>query len=270
MFKNEFRAPRRGGGGSAVKRLSRGSDDDDDVLLPSYGSISPAAAFLSEKELKYYDTWIDFQAPGTASTCADSNMTDIAGSGKVICNPGQGDGVSSRNGNRILVKSLHIKGSVRLAAIDDGSLIPQPRRIFIAVVRDGATNGGATTGFNVWVNPSGAQHQLMNLHRNLNFASRYSVLRQCTIDMTPTDFEVLTITVPDQTATTGRLECFEFFIPLDDVVVFQSNANDISAVQNISYWVHALEYPFGAGVGVITPGMEINYNARIRFISAPD
>jgi len=269
-MKVDYGAYGRGSGRRHAKRVLSGSDDDDDVLLPHNGSFSVAGAFFPEKELKYYDTWIDFQAPGTASTCADSNMTDIAGAGKTICNPGQGDSPSGRNGNKILVKSLHIKGSVRLSSIDDGSLIPQPRRIFIAVVRDGQTNGIATTGFNVWVNPSGAQHQLMNLHRNLNFSDRYAVLRQCQIDMTPTDFEVLTITVPDQTASVGRLACFEFFIPLDDVVVFKSDTNSIADVVNTSYWVHAIEYPFGGAVGVISPGMEINYNARVRFISAPD
>jgi len=253
--------------GYPAKRVLSGSSDDDAVLLPFNRPVSPVSAFLSQKELKYYDTFVDFTSPGTSASFADSNITASAGASKVIFNPGQGDSPTSRDGNRILVKSLHIKGSVRLGAIDDGTLIPQPRRIFIAIVRDCITNGASSTGFDVWVNPSGAQHQLMNVHRNLLFGPRYAILRQCQIDMTPTDFEVLTITVPDQTATTGRLECFDFFIPLDDLVVFKANAGVIADVDNISYWVHAFEYPFGAGAGIICPLMEINYSSRVRFIS---
>jgi len=260
---------RRGGSrGSNAKRLLSCSDDDDDVLLPHNGQVSVAGAFLSQAELKYYDTWVDFQAPGGSAVFSDSNMTAIAGSGKVICNPGQGDGVSARNGNRILVKSLHVKGSVRVEAKDDGTLILQPRRVHVAVVRDSQTAGASHTGFPVWVNPSGSTQQLMNVHRNLNFGDRFAVLRQTQLDMTPSTFEVLDIAVPDQTATSGRLECFEFFIPLDDIVVFKSNAADISAVENISYWLHAFQYPFGGAPGVITPGMEINYSARVRYFSA--
>jgi len=257
------------GRGYPSKRLLSGSFDDDPVLLPFNRPVSPASAFLSQKELKYYDTFADFTAPGESASFSDSNITANSGASKVIFNPGQGDSPSGRNGNRALVKSLHIKGSVRLGAIDDGTYIPQPRRIFIAIVRDCITNGASSTGFNIWVNPSGAQHQLMNVHRNLSFGPRYAVLRQCQFDMTPTDFEVLTITVPDQTASPGRLECFDFFIPLDDLVVFKGNAGTIADVDNISYWVHAFEYPYGKAVGVIHPGMEINYNARVRYISTP-
>lgn len=269
MNRGDYGAHGRGSRGGAVKRVSRDSSDDVALLLPGYRPVSPAGAFLSQAELKYYDTFVDFQAPGSSASYTDSNMTAVAGASKVICLPSPNDTASGRSNNKVLVKSLHVRGSVRLGAIDDGTLIPQPRRICIAIVRDEFTNGASSTGASVWVNPSGAQHQIMNAHRNLDFFTRFAVLKQFQIDMTPTDFEVLTIASPDQTASPGRLETFDCFIPLDDVVVFKGNAGTVADVSNISYWVHAFEYPFGSAVGVICPLMEINYTSRIRFFSVP-
>jgi len=264
-----FRGSARARG--AVKLMRSSADDDDDaMLLPSYGSFPFVGTFPPPfSELKFYDTFVGFSAPSSSAALSGGNITGNAGASKVICNPGQGFGNSSREGNCIIAKSLHVKFTLRLTAVDNGTLIPQPRAVFIAIVEDRQSNGAACDGTDVWVNGSGSNQQLMNLHRNPFRGERFVVHRQDIVDMSPKFYQVLDILTPDQTSSAGRIKCLEYFIPLDHKINFKGNAGTIADVDDCSFWVYAFQYDPSAGAGISEPGVELNYTSRVRFLSRP-
>jgi len=258
-------------GQRALKRVSRDSDDDADVLLPVNNPVPFIGAF-PPKELKYYDTWCDPLFINGETTLTNGNRTAAASgvNNRVIFNPSQGDSPSSRHGTRCIIKSLHIKFSIHLYAIDNGTYIPAARAVFIAIVHDRLTNGAACTASDIWINPGGSEQLLLSMHRNPFHGDRFTILRQCIVPMTVKNFQVLDIITPDQTASSGRVKHFEYFIPLDLMVNFKAlaGAPGILDVIDHSFWVYAYDFPDGSTpITEFAPAMSIAYNARCRFIT---
>jgi len=258
-------------GSVAVKRVRGTSSDYDDVLLPYNGKVAAARAFLTAPELKFFDTYLLATDVGQAANLSDGMVSNFVGpvANGPLFNPGLGDNLNARNDRRVLVRSWHVKLSLQLLPIDNGTKIPQGITVFVALIVDKKTNGAQCTPADVFVNQSGDQNLLMCLQRNPFRGDRFEVLRSERVDMTPNDFDVLDIAVPDQTATTGRWEHLEFFIPLDDEVNFLNNNSTITAISDRSYHIYAVRTPHNAVLAEIYPPVRCVFTSRFRFIESP-
>lgn len=265
-----------GSGGSVraarfIKRVRSDSDDNDDVLLPFNGKVAAARAFLSAPELKYFDTYLLATDVGESATLSDGMVSNFAGpiANTPLFNPGLGDAPNARNDRRVLVRSWHVKLSLQLLPIDNGTKIPQGITVFVALIQDKQTNSAVCAASDVFVNQSGDQNLLMCLQRNPFRGARFDVLRSERVDMTPNDFDVLSIAAPDQTATSGRWEHLEFFIPLDVPVNFKNNGSTHDAIIDNSWHIYAVRTPHNDILAEIHPPVRCVFTSRFRFIEAP-
>jgi len=259
------------GATSFVKRVRSDSDDYDDVLLPFNGKVAAARSFLSAPELKVYDTYLLATDVGEAANLSDGMVSIYNGpiANGPLFNPGIGDNTNARNDRRVLVKSWHVKLSLQLLPIDNGTKIPQGITVFVALIHDKLTNGSQCTPADVFVNQSGDQNLLMCLQRNPFRGSRFEVLRSERVDMTPKDFDVLDIAVPDQTATSGRWEHLEFFIPIDVAVNWKGNSSTISDVVDHSFHIYAVRTPHNDVLAEIHPPVRCVFTSRFRYLESP-
>jgi len=255
----------------AVKRVRRSSDDRDDVLLPFDGKVAAARAFLAAPELKFFDTFLLATDVGESASLLDGMVSQFAGpiANTPLFNPGLGDNLNARNDRRVLVRSWHVKLSLQLLPIDNGTKIPQGITVFVALIQDKQTNSQLCSPSDVFVNQSGDQNLLMCLQRNPFRGARFEVLRSERVDMTPKDFDVLDIAVPDQTATSGRWEHLEFFIPLDCEVNFKNNGSTHDAIIDNSWHIYAVRTPHNDVLAEIHPPVRCVFTSRFRFIESP-
>lgn len=259
------------GSSRAGKYLRSGSDDCDDVLLPVNGKVAAARAFLAAPELKIYDTYLLATDVGEAADLSDGMVSIYNGpiANGPLFNPGLGDNTNARNDRCVLLRSWHVKLSLQLLPIDNGTKIPQGITVFVALIHDKATNGSQCTAADVFVNGSADQNLLMCLQRNPFRGSRFEVLRSERVDMTPKDFDVLDVALPDQTATSGRWEHLEFFIPLDLAVNWKGNSSTISDVVDHSFHIYAVRTPHNDVLAEIHPPVRCVFTSRFRFIESP-
>lgn len=259
----------RGGASRDVrKRQRRDPSDDDAVLLPFNGKVAAARAFLAAPELKFYDTYLLTTDCGEAANLSDGMVSIYNGpiANGPLFNPGQGDGLNARNDRAVLVRSWHVKLSLQVLPIDNGSRIPQGISVFVALIQDKQTNGVQCTAADVFVNASGSQNLLMCLQRNPFRGARFEVIRSEIVDCTPNDFEVLDILTPDQTANMGVWKHLEFFMPLDCVVNFKGNGGTITDIVDNSWHIYAVRTPHN-GTGVENyPPVRCVFTSRFRFI----
>jgi len=255
-------------GNVAVKRLRRASNDDDDVLLPYNGKVAAARAFLAAPELKFFDCYLLATDCGEAANLSDGIRSIYCGpiANGPLFNPGLGDGLNARNDRRVLVRSWHVKGSLQVLPIDNGTKIPEGISVFIALVQDKQTNGAQCSAADVYINASGSQNLLMCLQRNPLRGSRFDVIRSEIVDMKPIDFEVLDILTPDQTASVGQWAHFEFFMPLDCEVNFMGNAGTIADIVDNSWHVIAFRTPHNAVLAEKYAPVRIVFTSRFRYI----
>lgn len=250
--------------------MRRASDDDDDVLLPFNNQITAARAFLSAPQLKFCDTYLLSTDCGIAADLSDGLVSQYSGptAGRPLFCPIRGDAYDRRDGKSVIVKSWHVKVSLQVLPIDNGTKIPEGITVFLALIHDKQTNGSLCSPSNIFVNPSGSQNLLMCLQRNPLFGDRFDVLRSERVDMTPQDFEVLDILTPDQTASLGRWEHVEYFIPLDIRVNFLENSGQIQDILDSSFHVYAVRTPHNAVLAENYAPCRIVFTSRFRFVNA--
>jgi len=259
------------GSARARKHLRSDSDDYDDVLLPFNGKVSAARAFLSAPELKFCDTYLLATDCGEAANLSDGLISQYSGptSGRPLFLPVRGDAYDHRTGTIVHVRSWHLKLSLQVLPIDNGTRIPQGISVFVALIHDSQTNGALCSAANVFSNASGDQNLLMCLQRNPLFGKRFDVIRSEIVDMTPNMFEVLDILTPDQTASMGVWKHLEFFMPLDLVVNFAENSGQIQDVIDHSFHVYAVRTPHNGSGAENYPPVRAVFTSRFRFTDAP-
>jgi len=261
----------RVGSTRARKFVRSSSDDHDDVLLPLNGKVAAARAFLAAPELKFCDTYLLATDCGEAANLSDGLVSQYSGptSGRPLFLPVRGDAYDRRTGTAVHVRSWHLKLSLQVLPIDNGTRIPQGISVFVALIHDKQTNGALCSAADIFSNASGDQNLLMCLQRNPLFGKRFEVLRSEIVDVTPNVFEVLDILTPDQTASMGVWKHLEFFIPLDFVVNFAENSGQIQDIVDHSFHVYAVRTPHNGSGAENYPPVRAVFSSRFRFTDAP-
>jgi len=216
------------------------------------------AGFLG-LEKKFFDTAVAAVALNAASDASAGEFDPTALPGAVAClsAPAQGDGEQNRDGKRIVIKSLQIKGQCAIPAQEGIADPPYPCKVFIAVVQDMQTNGAQLNSEDVFKNQMNTSAGAADPLRNLLFASRFRVLKSGTYDLTPNNNGHL---AANDFYHGGSLVDFEWFIPLEMPVNFNSGTTAVIA-NVIDNSIHVIAY---ASSTFNTP--TIQYNARIRFM----
>lgn len=209
------------------------------------------AGFLGV-ERKFYDTSLSATLIVAPTDAAGAELDPSSTS--MISTPAQGDGEQNRDGKRILIDQVQIKGTVAFTALADQTAGPTDKIVFIALVLDTQSNGAQMNSEDCFKNTNAAALTATAPMRNLLFGNRFRVLKTWILqsDYKPaydgTNIEVGGNHVP-----------FEGLVPFPAGLPVNFNAGTTASIANvIDNSIHVIAYGTGSAA-------TLSYNARIRF-----
>jgi len=212
------------------------------------------AGFLA-METKFYDTAIVNTAIAAATDATGGEYPPTLPAGvNCVSTPAQGDGPDNRDGKRIIIKNLSIKGHIIRNATEDAAAPPTLEKVYLAVVLDTQTNGAQTQSELVFKNLAAVAAGNTAPLRNLLYGSRFKILKADVFDLDQT-----TSAEGDNLHSAPGKSCqFDWYVDLKDLPVnFTAGTTaDIANVVDNSITVMAFS---STGSPVLT------YNCRIRF-----
>jgi len=205
-------------------------------------------------EKKFFDTFL--------ATTVIHNPTDATGgeldpaTANCLNGISQGDGESNRDGKNYVIKSLHFLGRVVTNSQPNKTLGWIPPSCFIAIVLDTQTNGAQLNSEDVYLNPAASSANNSCLQRNLQYSSRFRVLKTFKIDFNNPSVSY------DGTNIEGLGQSQSIEAHLDNLnikVGCSATTGTVAAITDNSLHV----------VGFSTNGTEtvnLTYTSRIRFM----
>lgn len=210
-------------------------------------------------EVKYFDQ----SYPATliaAPATPDNTMLAVPAATNSLNCPSQGDGPTNRDGRKIRMRSIYIKGTLYRNAyedqIDPGSSI----MAYVACVLDRQCNGAAISPSQVFYNPSASATNNCALLRQLEYSDRYRILRDQIFNF---DAKTITSQGANLYSSTGLLRHFEWYIPCNILVEFNQlvpTASTVSSMVN-----NAVSVCAAATAATGLASIYLTYNARVRF-----
>lgn len=205
------------------------------------------AGFLG-LENKFYDTGIENTALVATTSGAMMDPTPT-----VLCLNAvpQGDGESNRDGRKIVINSIRVKGSVSGTTRAALGAMPAGLSYRLILVQDTQTNGAQCSSAQVLQdNTLGEDWQSF---KNLEYEKRFKILRDIT------DVVNVTATIPDGT-NTGSVgygtKNFDIYLKCDIPVIFTGTTEAIANVVDNSLHVIAIGQ---------SANMNMSYQSRIRY-----
>lgn len=209
---------------------------------------------LSDVELKYIDHYRVHTVPYTA----DAAGADEADPATALClnAVGTGTGANTRDGRKIVMKSVYVEGICSMPISATGADYPQV--VTIALVLDRQTNSAQCQSELVWQNdvavsgPTASFRPLVR--RNLEYVDRFHVLWKKTYVFRQPNFAV-------DTAGTGYTNGgdqikFKIYRKLDIPVIFKDTGSTVSSIVDNSLHLHVFS---DDNVGLV-------YSSRVRFV----
>jgi len=205
-------------------------------------------------EKKFLDTSLGDTAIAVAAALTGGEYDPSAGCTGCLSCPAQGDTEQSRDGKRIVIDSLILKGFVRNAGTASDAVDLAGIKVFLAVVLDTQTNGAQLNSEDVFKNTANIDLTNCDPMKNLLFGSRFRILKSQTFDLEP-----IGVAPAGSIAHNGLRRDFDWYIPFKGGLAVNLNAGTTANVTNVidnSLHVVAFSTLTGALIG---------YNARIRF-----
>lgn len=229
-----------------------------DAITTSRGRRnSRAIDALLETDSKYFDTY----ANGTSAASTDASGAEVDPATVLCLNAmAQGDTDVTREGNKIVVTGVSIRGQVVSAGGQDQADAVGSTFTRIFLVQDKQTTGGsAATGTqlnseDVFTNPGGQALSAADVFRNRNHSTRYKVLSSIVVQMPP---------IPVGTDGTNTVSYGNHNVPFEIYwkgkipVKFQSNNGTIADIVDNS--LHVLAYSSQLASSV-------SYVSRVEFL----
>jgi len=205
-------------------------------------------------EKKFFDT---FLATTVIASGADGSGGELDPATNNCLNAVvQGDGESNRDGKNYIIKSLHFLGRVVTNSQTNKTVGWVPPSCFIAIVLDTQTNGAQLNSEDVYINPAGSIANSTCMQRNLQYSSRFRVLKTFKLDFNTPSFGY------DGTnmESCGQSQSIEAHLDnLNIKVSCSATTGPIAAITDNS--LHVIGYSTNA-----TETVNLTYTSRIRFM----
>lgn len=207
-------------------------------------------------EHKFLETALVGQALVAPADAAGGEMDPSATS--MMSTPAQGDGEEQRDGKRIIIDSLDFRFRVNQPPLEIQAGPPVAVKVFVAIVLDTQSNGAQMNSEDCFKNDSGDATLATCPMRNLLFGSRFRVLRQTVVDVTPT---TLSHVAADQFSFNGKSAVRFWHIRFKDGLPVNFNGGTTASIANVvDNSLHCIAY---SSTTQYAP--TLSYNARIRF-----
>ncbi len=209
-------------------------------------------------ELKFLDTSLTNNAisQSTDATGGENNPTTTV----MMTTPAVGDGEEDRDGKHIIIKSIHIMGSIHSPLQANLTVPSEPSTGMVALVHDTNTQGLEINSEDVFKNIGAEGTHNSLLHRNLLFGKRFKVLRLFRWYMPLGAGNVHDGTNIEQF---GQKRRFEWWIPRLNMIV-NFNAGTTNVIANVID--NSLQIIAFNSVNSGQPTAQVSYTARIRFV----
>lgn len=221
-------------------------------------------------ELKYQDMWVAYTniaAPVTPNDTIRFNPSTNQGTPAAPVNVAigcmnavcQGDGPWNRDGKKIRLRSLYIKGSIYRPSVGASGANLEPFTVYCACVLDKQPNGAEISPAQVWVNPGGQIASNACYLRHLEYNDRYRILKD------------QVFTLPSQQVANGAnystgstVRHFEWFIPLNFDTLFNTTTPTSATIASIV--TNAIGFCAVASQNSAGNQVALVYTARLRFV----
>lgn len=175
-----------------------------------------------------------------------------------LSSPPQGDGASSRDGKRIVIDSVYVKGLVKRAQLEDQTNPPPPEKVYVALVLDTQTNGAQLNSEDVFLNTAvNADTNICPL-RNLTNSERFRIIDTALIDL---DVSALSVEADNAFSWAGVAKEFTFYHKFKDgglPVNFVATSSSGTVGATVDNSLHIIAFSISAAATIC-------YNSRIRF-----
>jgi len=206
-------------------------------------------------EKKFLDTAKALTTVAASTTLTGGEYDPSTGCTGCLSCPAQGDTEQSRDGKRIVIDSLILKGYVELPSIDVLADPAAASKVFVAVILDTQTNGAQLDSEAVFKSLGNAVGLNVQPVKNLLYGNRFRILKSQLYDLTPTGQTGTTATYGHN----GVRRDFDWYIPFKGGLPVNMNAGTTADVANvIDNSIHVVAFATEATMGIA-------YNARIRF-----
>lgn len=207
-------------------------------------------------ETKFYDTALANTALVAPTDCSGGEFDPSATS--MISTPAVGDSEQNRDGKRIVIKSVYIKGLITVPAFEAQVAPSAGSRAFVALVLDTQSNAAQMNSEDCFKNTGAVAYLGTSIMRNLLFGTRFRVLKEKTFSLDP---QTQATSALNDFSWNGLTRNWEWFVDLKDLPV-NFNAGTTASIANvIDNSLHIIAF---ATSNAGTP--TIAYNARIRFV----
>ncbi len=206
-------------------------------------------------ELKFFDSFVASRSLSSSALATFGEQDPTLGD--CLNAIGEGSGQSERDGRKALLKSVDIEGVITAPGNADAGDQASQASFFVALVLDTQTNGAQLSSENVFANLSAVQLAGAAPHRNMEFLSRYKVMK------------VVKMRAPSSTAftdgtNTGTIAGYQlpFSIKMALNLPVNFNSADGGGIQDINdNSLHVIAWTSST---TLTPLM--TYGCRVRFL----
>lgn len=210
-------------------------------------------------EVKYLDMALVNYSP-TSPTDGSGAEADPTGTGCTGClsAPAQGDTASSRDGFKIVAKSIQVEGVLSAAAQTDQTVADRSSSWYIALVLDTQTNGAQLNSEDVFVNVTGVGLASIAPLRNMSYTERFKVLKVKRLRAPPLAISYDGTNLEQQ----GFAIPFKMFVNLGALPIkFTAGSTTANVSGVVDNSIHLIVYASDTALNPL-----INYNARLRFV----
>lgn len=178
--------------------------------------------------------------------------------GKLCLNAiAQGDGENERDGRQVVMKYVHIQGSIDVIPQSNASAYGDLGPIYLAVVLDKQTNAAQCNSEDVFIATGVAGGDICKPFRNLQYVKRFQILKSIVIQP---PFNNGSWRTDNNTLINGGMRYhFELHVPLNNIKVNYSN-NTAVVASIVDNSIHVM----AARAGNET--INLQYISRLRFV----
>lgn len=205
-------------------------------------------------EKKFFDTSKVAAVTATTTTGAMHDPATV----NCLNAMSEGSGESNREGRKISMHSLHLKGNVEITPQVNQTALDGACEVLIAVVCDKQTNAAQLTSQLVYTNPSGSSVLNADLFRNLEYIDRFKVLKvfRCSFESPQAAYDGTNI------ETGGSSRPFSMNIDLKGMkTLFKGDSTPSTVADIVDNSLHVLAFKSSNQYTV-----NCYYNARLRFV----
>jgi len=205
-------------------------------------------------ETKFYDTALAATPVATSADMTGGEYDPSATS--MISTPAQGDGEQNRDGKKIVVKNVQLKGTLSRVASEDAVDPPAPEKVFVALVLDTQSNAAQMNSEDCFKNLANTPIASVTPMRNLLYNNRFRILKSDIFDL---DAKTLGVEGNNLHSAAGLSCTFDWYVDLKSLPIL-FNAGTTSSIANVvDNSIHVIAFSV-SGAATLT------YNARIRFV----